>query len=226
MAALASAAIAGCGSAQGGPSATRSGSTAGVRSSTAAATATTATRTMVPAGTTATAGARTTTDTTTSVNAAEATAAAECTTSQLRASLSSGGVGLGTAAYDLKLTNRSSAACWEQGYAGVSLTRSGTDPGGATVQIGAAAKRIAGAEPLVTLAPGETAYARVGVTNAANYPVARCKPETSDDLKVYPPNQTAALELKLDATGCSGRATSILLIGAFGPTAKSVSTQP
>jgi hypothetical protein len=56
---------------------------------------------------------------------------------------------------------------------------------------------------LITLAPGAKANATLGVANAENYPTSACKPTTAAHLKVFPPNQTQAIELPSTATGCA-----------------------
>jgi hypothetical protein len=74
----------------------------------------------------------------------------------------------------------------------------------AGTQIGAAARRNPSqASTLVTLAPGAKANATLGVGNAENYPAAACKPTTTAQLKVFPPNQTQAIEVPFSTTGCA-----------------------
>ena len=55
----------------------------------------------------------------------------------------------------------------------------------------------------MTLAPGAKANATLGVANAENYPAADCKPTSSSQLRVFPPNQTKAIEVPFSTTGCA-----------------------
>ncbi len=74
----------------------------------------------------------------------------------------------------------------------------------AGTQIGAAATRNPSqASTLVTLAPGAKANATLGVGNAENYPAAACKPTATAQLKVFPPNQTQAIDVPFSTTGCA-----------------------
>jgi hypothetical protein len=121
-----------------------------------------------------------------------------CSTSNLRIALGNGGAAAGTDFTVLDFTNIGAASCTLYGFPGVSLA----DPSG--VQIGAAATRNPANTPtLVTLAPGARANATLGVANAENYPVPACKPTTAAQVKVYPPNETKAIELPFTATGCT-----------------------
>ena len=121
-----------------------------------------------------------------------------CSTSNLRITLGAGGAAAGTDFTVLDFTNVGTSSCTLYGFPGVSLINSS---GG---QIGAAATRNpANASALVTLAPGAKANSTLGVANAENYPTSACKPTTAAQLRVFPPNQTAAIELPFTAKGCA-----------------------
>jgi uncharacterized protein DUF4232 len=129
---------------------------------------------------------------------AAAAGAAACSSSNLRISLSGGGAAAGTDFTVIDFTNSGGASCTLYGFPGVSLTNS------SGAQIGAAATRNPSkASTLVTLAPGAKASAELGVANAQNYPMDACKPTTAAQLKVFPPNQTQAIEAPFTATGCA-----------------------
>ncbi|MGH3206357.1 MAG: DUF4232 domain-containing protein [Trebonia sp.] len=116
----------------------------------------------------------------------------------MRVSVASGGAGAGTDFTIIDFTNSGAASCTLYGFPGVSLTNS------SGAQIGAAATRNPSkASTLVTLAPGAKASAELGVANAENYPAASCKPTASAQLKVFPPNQTQAIEVPFSTTGCA-----------------------
>jgi len=124
--------------------------------------------------------------------------AQSCSTSNLRITLGNGGAGAGTDFTVLDFTNGGASTCTLFGFPGVSLTNS------SGTQIGAAATRNPSKTPaLITLAPGAKANATLGVANAENYPTSACKPTTAAQLKVFPPNQTQAIELPFTATGCA-----------------------
>jgi Protein of unknown function (DUF4232) len=135
--------------------------------------------------------------------------APSCSTSDLRITLGNGGAGAGTDFTVLDFTNSGTAACTLYGFPGVSLTNS------SGAQIGAAATRNPSkASTPITLAPGAKANATLGVGNAGNYPTGACKPTAVAQLKVFPPNQTQAMELPFAITGCAVSATHQLSVTA------------
>ena len=136
--------------------------------------------------------------------------AQSCSTSNLRITLGNGGAGAGTDFTVLDFTNGGASTCTLFGFPGVSLTNS------SGTQIGAAATRNPSKTPaLITLAPGAKANATLGVANAENYPTSACKPTTAAQLKVFPPNQTQAIELPFTATGCAVSSAHQLSITAI-----------
>jgi hypothetical protein len=115
----------------------------------------------------------------------------------------------GSVYQNIDFTNTGSSACTMFGYPGVAI---GT--GTPFTQVGAAATRSTTASPsLVTLAPGKTANALLRVVQALNFPQATCTPTPTSDLQVFPPNQTAAIELSFKSTGCASKSVNILTIG-------------
>ena len=113
----------------------------------------------------------------------------------------------------LDFTNAGSAPCTLYGYPGVSLAA-----GSPTAQVGAAATRsTAAAAAVVTLAPGATANALLRVTQALDYPKATCSPKATTILHIFPPNQTAAVDLPFKSTGCASSSVKLLTIGAIQP---------
>jgi len=112
----------------------------------------------------------------------------------------------------IDFTNTSGASCTLFGYPGVSLLSS------THAQIGLAAKRGNTVPPLkvITLAPGATATAQLQIADALNFPTATCSPAQATDLRVYPPNQTAAVLLPVQSKGCA-KPVQILLVGAVQP---------
>jgi hypothetical protein len=126
---------------------------------------------------------------------------AECSSAALRLSVSGGGAAAGTAYTHLDFTNISGASCFMQGYPGVSLVTAGSNAGS---QVGSDAKR----DPVypsssVTLAPGQTAHALLGIADAGNFPPSKCQPVTAHWLKVFPPDSTVALYLHFTTQTCA-----------------------
>lgn len=144
-------------------------------------------------------------------------AAAACATSVLSGSLGSGGAAAGSTYYSIEFTNASSSACTLYGYPGVSfVTASGS-------QIGTpATENAVYPRQLVTLAPGATAHAELGVATAQNYPSSTCSPVSVTRLKVYPPGQTGALFLAISTTGCSNTSVSLMTVQTVQPGAGAV----
>jgi Protein of unknown function (DUF4232) len=112
----------------------------------------------------------------------------------------------------IEFTNTSPSTCTLTGYPGVSLVS-----GPSYTQIGLAAKRsTTTAVRQVTLAPGATAHALLQIVDALNYPSASCGPVKAAALKVYPPNQTAAVLLPNTSNGCA-EPVQIMYIGPVQP---------
>jgi Protein of unknown function (DUF4232) len=55
----------------------------------------------------------------------------------------------------------------------------------------------------VTLAPGATAYATLSMVDPGTFSVSACRPVTAHWLRVYPPNQTAAISVAFTAAVCT-----------------------
>ena len=89
----------------------------------------------------------------------------------------------GTIYYPVEFTNLGSAKCILFGYPGVSAVNKS---GG---QLGPAAGRFKATRHNVTLKPGQTAHAALGIVDPGF--IAHCKKATAAGLKIYPPNQTA-----------------------------------
>jgi hypothetical protein len=65
---------------------------------------------------------------------------------------------------------------------------------------------------VVTLAPGKNANALLRITQALNYPTAKCSPTKTTYLQIYPPSQTTPTYLAYSATGCASNAVNLLTI--------------
>lgn len=107
------------------------------------------------------------------------------------------------------LTNHGNT-CTTQGFPGVSLTANGN-------QVGAAAERDNASTPkAITLANGQSAHATLRIVQAGNFESSTCKPTATDAIRVYPPDQKAALTISsAQYTGCANNALKILTISAL-----------
>jgi Protein of unknown function (DUF4232) len=149
-------------------------------------------------------------------SAASASAPAEgmpsdCTTDDLKVTIANnGGGGAAGSNYSyVDFTNTGSGPCGIEGYPGVSLTSA------SGAQIGAAATRDpSSTAKMLTIPGGGTVNAQLRMTDYGVYPTSQCHPTAAADLKVYPPNNTAAIQVAFTGTTCSNSALKMLQIGA------------
>ncbi len=140
-------------------------------------------------------------------------APANCASGALVASLAGANGTAGSVYYTLLLTNRGTTRCVMQGYPGVSFVT-----GSSGQQVGAPAARTPGSAPEFDLAPAASAHAVLQITDAANYG-SGCGVTATDGLRVYPPNQTAALFVAHADQGCSNPTDVTLHVGPMQPPA-------
>jgi len=111
----------------------------------------------------------------------------------------------------LDFTNISNTTCTLYGYPGVSLAA-----GTPVTQVGAAASRsTVTAASVVTLAPGQTANALLRITQALNYPTAKCSPVATTYLQIFPPDQFTPIYLAYKSTGCAKPTVNLLSISVM-----------
>ena len=136
-------------------------------------------------------------------------AATTCSSSQLTARLGRADGAAGSTYVPIILTNTGST-CVTEGYPGVSLIRSGS-------QIGAAAGRDTSVSPTrIVLASQQSATATLRITQAGNYDTTTCQPRKATAIRIYPPDQTSAIDIATTAyTGCASMKLSILTITAL-----------
>ncbi|MGP4019999.1 DUF4232 domain-containing protein [Saccharopolyspora sp. 5N708] len=123
-----------------------------------------------------------------------------CKAGDLQLSFGRGGAAAGTAYRPLIFTNVSGQQCVIQGFPGVSYV--GGEDGH---QVGPAAYRNGEKGAAVTLGPGEQASAVIGFVTVENYPAEVCRPEPVKGLRIYPPQETAAMFIPFDyaENGCA-----------------------
>jgi len=120
-----------------------------------------------------------------------------CATSALKVSLGPANGAAGTVFYPLNFANTSKLACTLRGYPGVSAVTSGGK------QIGSPASQISSSYKTVTLQPGKTQSAVVGIVETGNFDPSQCAPVTAAGLKVSPPGQSKAVTIKKSFSTCS-----------------------
>lgn len=121
-----------------------------------------------------------------------------CTTAELTGSLGPAGAGAGSVFVTILFTNKGNRTCELAGYPGVSYVAG--DDGH---QVGPAAARSGPAGGVVSLAPGKAAAAKLQLANVQNFPTADCQPTPVRGLRIYPPDETSAMFLPRDGTGCA-----------------------
>jgi hypothetical protein len=131
--------------------------------------------------------------------------ASQCAASALRVAVNrtKGSGAAGTSYVPIDFTNISAHSCDMYGFPGVSFV---TAPRGSQIGNAASRQTTFGAQT-VTLASGGTAHAWLGIADAGNFPAATCQPVTAHWLKIYPPNQYAALYAGFTSTVCSKKIT-------------------
>ncbi len=131
-----------------------------------------------------------------------------CTSSELSVAQTNPSVGAGQYYSTLVFTNTSSASCTLYGYPGVSYVAANG------VQSGNPAQRAAGTVSLVTLQPGGTAQATLHDSNGGTgYTPQQCDLTPVQGLRIYPPNEKAAIFLPWKTSHCAGTSINPLTIG-------------
>jgi hypothetical protein len=120
-----------------------------------------------------------------------------CATSALKVSLGAPNGAAGTVFYPLNFVNTGKLGCTLRGYPGVSaVTSSGK-------QIGSPASQISSSYKTVTLLPGKSASAPVGIVETGNFSPSQCAPVTAAGLRVFPPGQSKAVTINKTFSTCS-----------------------
>jgi hypothetical protein len=134
-----------------------------------------------------------------------------CHTSDLGIKPGTGEAAAGTQYLALVFTNTSGRTCTLYGYPGVSWVAGdqGSQVGDAFQRGGDDKKATA------TLEPGQAAHATLQMPNAGNYDEARCKPMSVRGLRVYPPDETAAVFVTLPSKECSAKGVNVDTVWAI-----------
>jgi hypothetical protein len=116
----------------------------------------------------------------------------------------------------LQFTNVGQRTCTLQGFPGVSYVT-----GDSGQQVGLAANRTGNLGAAVTLRPGGSTNAGLIMVNPDPYPAEQCKAVDVRGLRVYPPNETAAMFLPTSGSSCSGKIGPLLTVSSVGTSATS-----
>ncbi|HKN98297.1 MAG TPA: DUF4232 domain-containing protein [Pseudonocardiaceae bacterium] len=132
----------------------------------------------------------------------------ECKANTLSLAFGPGDAGMNQQERVLRFTNRGRATCAIVGFPGVSYVTG--DDGR---QVGQAAVRTGRIGAQVDLAPGASAYTIVHSVDPGVFDPAQCKPVAVRGLRVYAPDDTAAMFIPLPsgAQGCTGPTTDAQL---------------
>ncbi|MFD0734342.1 DUF4232 domain-containing protein [Planotetraspora mira] len=134
-----------------------------------------------------------------------------CATSQLKITQKAPDVGAGQLNMVLIFTNASKSVCTLSGYPGVSYV---AEDG---VQSGNAAERSGGSATTVMLKPGAAAVSKLHDSNGVGgYDPKQCALSPAQGLRIYPPNQKAAVFLPWKTTHCAGKTIHSLTVGPVG----------
>jgi len=128
-----------------------------------------------------------------------AAASNECKVADLSLRLGGGDAAAGTTYRAIVFTNKGARTCTIQGFPGVSYVAG--DDGH---QVGPAAFRTGEKGAVITLKPGDSAFADVGFVQVGNFDPAVCKPTEVRGLRIYPPHDFDSMFLANPGTGCAG----------------------
>jgi hypothetical protein len=139
-----------------------------------------------------------------------------CRTGDLKLTAGEGEGAAGTEYQALVFTNTSNRTCTLYGYPGVSWVAGdqGTQVGD-PFQRGGTHRKVT-----ITLKPGRAAHANLQLPNAANYDAATCKPVSVRGLRVYPPDETAAVFVRLPSQQCSAKGVNVDTVWAISAGAR------
>lgn len=134
-----------------------------------------------------------------------------CTPSHMRITVGAvpGGASAGHVQLQIVATNTGTTQCVIQGYPGVSLTAPGTG-----TQLGAAADRVPGADPLLWLEPGRSAVSAIRVAQAGGFG-SGCGLTPAAGFRIYLPDQTAAAFAPFVIDACRSASTHQLTVAPF-----------
>jgi hypothetical protein len=200
---------AGCSSDKGSDTSTTGAGAAPTVTSTEAGTEPTAT-TEAPAPTSPGTISPAATSTATSASGGQA-ATTRCHTSDLTLKPGDGNGTAGTVYQALVFTNKSNKTCTLYGYPGVSWVtgNNGTQVADPFQRGGSTPKKT------ITLKAGQSAHANLQMPEPLNFDPSKCKPVSVRGLRVYPPDETAAVFVSLPSKQCSVKGVNVDTVWAI-----------
>ncbi|GIM95451.1 DUF4232 domain-containing protein [Paractinoplanes toevensis] len=142
---------------------------------------------------------------------AAGTATPRCHTGDLKLTLGKRGGDTATKFQPLYFTNVARHACTLHGFPGVSAV-AGDD----RHQVGEALDRATfNPKVTLTLAPGDIAYAILGLHDVGMFPASRCKPVSVRGYRVYPPDETKSVFVASATKVCSAKDVNVGNVAAI-----------
>jgi hypothetical protein len=118
----------------------------------------------------------------------------------------------GTVYREVRFTNRGTATCTTRGFPGMSYVDDNRR------QVGTAAVWMGAAALPHTLRPGATVSSNAGFVQVDNFDPAVCMKKPVWGVRVYPPDQTVPLYLRLNGqSGCSGNVVQLSVTALYSP---------
>jgi hypothetical protein len=167
----------------------------------------TTTTSTTPASTTSTTAATTTSTAAGATSSTTTAGTPACTAGELQGELGPSDAGAGQVYAPVIVRNTGSTTCEVTGFPGVSVLD------GSGAQIGAPATRDGAEGGSVLLPPGGVASATLHTTSEGIG--GSCEPRSAQ-MKVYPPNQTAAITFTAAYTVCGGFSVTTMVPGDTG----------
>ena len=132
------------------------------------------------------------------------TGSTRCHTADLSLSIGGGDGAAGSTITNLVFTNRSGRRCTIYGYPGVSWVS-----GDSGTQINDPFARDGNILKAITLAPGGQAHSSLATHDVGLYSASACKPVQVRGLRVYPPDEKAAVFVSAPQTACSATGVNL-----------------
>lgn len=173
----------------------------------------TATVTVSPSSSGSTSASASPTATTPTASPSTTAGTATCRTSQLHVYAGNSNGAAGTIYYDIIFTNTSASSCVLRGYPGISFVTALSNAGS---QVGADAKRNS-VYPVatITIAPGASAHALLGIAQAGNFDASTCNPVNTHYMKVFPPGETVATYFSFATQTCASTSTPTMHVSTI-----------
>lgn len=135
-----------------------------------------------------------------------------CRSSQLTVTLGRGGVAAGTSYQQIDFRNVGAATCTLYGYPSLIFLSHALHAGRPAKSLNVTGDTV----QVVSVAPGQTAHASMGVETAMNFPTTTCRPATTTKIRIALPGEPAGWTFMQTNMICT-RGPSSTLITPFAP---------